>query len=47
VPACVSALNAHAGGADGEAAGPRGPRARRSLARGGVQLSIETGPVDG
>jgi hypothetical protein len=43
-PACVSALNAPAGGAGGEAAGPRGPRARRSLARGGVQLSIETGP---
>jgi hypothetical protein len=27
-----------------EAAGPRGPRARRNLARGGVQLSIEMVP---
>jgi hypothetical protein len=43
-PVNVSALNPPVGGAGMEAAGPRGPRARRNLARGGVQLSIETVP---
>jgi hypothetical protein len=43
-PANVSALNPPVGGAGMEAAGPRGPRARRNLAPGGVQLSIETVP---
>jgi hypothetical protein len=35
-PTNVSALNAPVGGAGTEAAGLRGPRARRNLARGGV-----------
>jgi hypothetical protein len=43
-PANVSALNPPIGGAGMGAAGLRGPRARRNLARGGVQLSIETVP---
>jgi hypothetical protein len=43
-PANVSALNPPIRGVGMEAAGSRGPRARRNLTRGGVQLSIETVP---
>jgi hypothetical protein len=43
-PANVSASNAPIGGAGMKAAGPRGPRARRNLARGGVQPPSETEP---
>jgi hypothetical protein len=46
-PTNDSALNAPVGGAGTEAAGPCGPRARRNLARGGIQLSIETGLARG
>jgi hypothetical protein len=42
-PAGVSALNAPAGGA-GLGAAARDPLERGKLARGGVWLSIETGP---
>jgi hypothetical protein len=44
VPANVSALNAPVGGAGAEATSPRGPRARRNLARGGVQPPSEAEP---
>jgi hypothetical protein len=43
-PANVSALNASVGGAGMEATGPRGPRARRNLARGGDQPSSRAEP---
>jgi hypothetical protein len=43
-PANVSALNAHVEGAGTEAASPRGPLARRNLARGGVQPPREAEP---
>jgi hypothetical protein len=43
-PANVSASNPPVGGAGMEAAGLCCPGARQKLARGGVQLSIKTGP---